>query len=521
MKKLHIFMLKSFSGPFVATFFISMFVLVMQFLWRMIDEIVGKGLDVAVIAELLFYVSTTLVPMALPLAVLLSSIMTFGNLGENYELIALKSAGISLYRIMKPLIILIVGLTIFAFFFSNNILPVANLKFYSLLYDIRKQKPEMSFKEGIFNNDLEGYSIKIDRINKNTGMMYGMLIYNHKEGAGNYEVTKADSGMMIADVKNNLMELILYSGYSYTDEGMKNSNVRRTFPFRRLQFAKETVLIDLPGTDFKRSDQDGFRSLSMMLNIKQLNSSIDTIQYMVKDRKEADVQRMLKTNYVKNKALNANRDSVLQIEMKGVTGNVDSLFRSFDADEQHRATSNALQYAREVKQRHQDDLTYYKAQNEKVIKNKLEWHRKFSLSFACFIFFFIGAPLGAIIRKGGLGMPVVVSVLLFIIYYVITMMGERSAREAVISPAVGSWVSAFILLPLGVILTYKSVTDSEMMNTDAYRAFFQKIAKAFKWYSNRAEAEVEMVNRGSNKVLHLFDKIVGFLGKIVKFFKRK
>ena len=221
-------MLKSFIGPFVATFFISMFVLIMQFLWRMIDEIVGKGLEFTVIAELLIYVATTLVPMALPLAVLLSSIMTFGSLGENYELIALKSAGISLYRIMKPLIILIICLTVFAFVFSNNILPVANLKFYSLLYDIRKQKPEMSFKEGIFTNDLEGYSIKIDKINKETGMMYNMLIYEHKDGSGNYDVTKADSGMMISDAKSNLMELVLYNGHSYTDEGEKQE-IRRNY----------------------------------------------------------------------------------------------------------------------------------------------------------------------------------------------------------------------------------------------------------------------------------------------------
>ena len=277
-------MLKSFIGPFVATFFISMFVLIMQFLWRMIDEIVGKGLEFTVIAELLIYVATTLVPMALPLAVLLSSIMTFGSLGENYELIALKSAGISLYRIMKPLIILIICLTVFAFVFSNNILPVANLKFYSLLYDIRKQKPEMSFKEGIFTNDLEGYSIKIDKINKETGMMYNMLIYEHKDGSGNYDVTKADSGMMISDAKSNLMELVLYNGHSYTDEGMKNPGSRKTFPFRRLKFDKETVLIELPGTDLKRSDEDGFRSYSMMLNLKQLSHSIESARAAMKVR---------------------------------------------------------------------------------------------------------------------------------------------------------------------------------------------------------------------------------------------
>lgn len=478
-------MLKSFAGPFVATFFISMFVLIMQFLWRMIDDLVGKGLEFSVIAELLLYVATTLVPMALPLAVLLSSIMTFGSLGENYELIALKAAGISLYRIMKPLIVLIVCLTGLAFVFSNNVLPVANLKMYSLLYDIRRQKPEMSFKEGIFTNDLEGYSIKIDRINKNTGMMYNMLIYNHKDGNGNYEVTKADSGMMISNMKNNVLELVLYNGHTYTDEGMKNVNARKTFPFRRLKFDKETVLIDLPGTDLKRTDENSFRSSSMMLDLKQLKFTIDSVQNFLDTKKAGDAKRLLTSNYQRNKSPNRQQDSVLIEKSQGLYSDPDSLFRSFDPEEQQRAVSNALQYAREVKQRNQDDLQFYVSKQEGIIKNQLEWHRKFSLSFACFIFFFIGAPLGAIIRKGGLGMPVVISVFLFIIYYIISMMGERSAREAVISPALGMWISAFILLPLGVVLTYKSVTDSEMMNSDLYKKFFEKfyrIYKRLKWW---------------------------------------
>lgn len=479
-------MLKSFVGPFIATFFISMFVLIMQFLWRMIDDIVGKGLDAVVIAELLFYVATTLVPMALPLAVLLSSIMTFGSLGENYELIALKAAGISLYRIMKPLIVMIVCLTIFAFFFSNNILPVANLKFYSLLYDIKKQKPEMSFKEGIFTNDLEGYSIKIDKINKSTGMMYDMLIYTHKDNGGNYEVTKADSGMMISRPNSNILELVLYNGHTYTDEGMRDIKVRKTFPFRRLKFDRQTLLIELPGTDLKRTDEDGFRTYSMMLNLKQLNSTIDSIQSFLTTKKNGDAQRLLAVNYQKNKNNNPRQDSILVKQSQGYFSDADSLFRTFDAEEQRRAIENALQYARDVKQRTQDDLHYYVAQQENIIKHKLEWHRKFSLSFACFIFFFIGAPLGAIIRKGGLGMPVVISVLLFIIYYIIDMMGVRSAREAVISPATGAWISAFILLPLGIVLTYKSVTDSEMMSTEAYKSFFRNLGKRFKWRKNQS-----------------------------------
>ena len=511
-------MLKSFVGPFVATFFISMFVLIMQFFWRMIDEIVGKGLDFSVIAELVLYLSITLVPMALPLAVLLASIMTFGNLGEHYELIALKAAGISLYRIMKPLIVLIIFLTGFALFFSNNMLPVANLKLYSLLYDIRRQKPEMSFKEGIFTNDLEGYSIKIDRINKKTGMMYNMLIYNHKDGNGNFEVTKADSGMMISDVQSNLMELVLFHGQTYTDEGMKNASARKTFPFRRLKFDKETVLIELPGTDLKRTDENSFRSASRMLNLKQLNYTIDSIQNYLDIKKAGDTKRYLATNYRRSKNTNVQQDSILTEKSRGMFSDADSLFRSFDPEEQKRALDNALQYARDVKQRSQEDQYYYVAQQENIIKNQLELHRKFTLSFACFIFFFIGAPLGAIIRKGGLGMPVVVSILLFIIYYIISMMGERSAREAVISPFMGMWISAIILLPLGIILTYKSVTDSEMMNTDAYKMFFEKLMKVFHLKRRVMEQEVKLANKGGEKMTDIFDKMANGIKRI---FKRK
>lgn len=480
MKKLHIFMLKSFAGPFIVTFFISMFVLLMQALWRMIDELVGKGLDNSIIAEFLFYVSLTLVPMALPLAILLASIMTFGSLGENYELIALKSAGISLYRIMKPLIAVIILLTGLAFVFSNNVLPVANLKMNALYYAIRKQKPEMSFKEGIFTNDLEKYSIKVDRIDKNTGMMYNVLIYNHKDGHGNYEVTKADSGLMKTNVRTNAMDLTLFNGHTYTDEGMQKTSARKTFPFRRLKFGEERMTIDLPDTDFKRTDEDAFRSHSLMLNLSQLQHRIDSIQNYLKTKKAGETRRLLASNYQKSKSANATQDSVLQEKSRDMFSSPDSLFQSFDEEEQQRAVSNALQYARDVKQKNQDNVQYYKGQGEQVIRNQIEWHRKFSLSFACFIFFFIGAPLGAIIRKGGLGMPVVVSIFLFIIYYIIDMMGIRSAREAVITPQLGSWISSLILLPLGVILTYKSVKDSEMMNTDAYTNFFKKIVSFFK-----------------------------------------
>ncbi len=473
-------MLKSFIGPFIATFFISMFVLVMQFLWRMIDELVGKGLDFSVIAELLFYVSITMVPMALPLAVLLSSIMTFGNLGENYELVALKASGISLFKIMKPLVVFIVLLTGMAFVFANDVLPYANLKMYSLLYDVQRQKPELSFKEGIFTNDLEGYSIKVDRIDKNTGMMYNMLIYSHKDGNGNYEVTKADSGMMVSDVRANMMVLTLYNGHRYIDEGIKDLKNRNTFPFRRFKFGEQTITIALPGNDLNRTEESRWDSHSKMLSIDQLEQMIDSVQSGVDVKKNKETRQLLTSSYQRSKNRDKNRDSVLIEQSRGIYGNIDSLYLTFDPDEQQRVATNALQYAREVNQKKQNEYYYYKAKREQVIKNKLEWHRKFSLSFACFIFFFIAAPLGAIIRKGGLGMPLIVSVLLFIFYYIISMMGERSAKEAVLTPVMGMWLSAFVLLPLGIVLTYKSVTDSGMMSMDSYVKFFKKIKSFFK-----------------------------------------
>lgn len=472
-------MLKSFVGPFVATFFISMFVLLMQFLWMNIDEIIGKGLAFSIIAELLLYVSATLVSMALPLAVLLSSIMTFGNLGENYELIALKSAGISLYRIMYPLIVAVVFLSIIAFVFSNNILPVAYLKAQSLMFDIKRHKPEMSFNEGVFTNDLEGYSIKVDKINKKTGMMYKMLIYNHTKIPGNYEVTRADSGIMNSS-HGNYLELTLFHGNTYTDEGMEPIK-RKTFPFRRLKFNKQSVLIELPGNDLKRTDEELFKNGSAkMLNVNQLRYTIDSLNRSLEEKKITEARRMLATSYMKSRNRNLERDSILRMQTQDQVVSIDSLYSTYDAEEKQRSIDNALRYARELKQELQNESYFYESREDSMKNHLAIWHEKFTLSFACFIFFFIGAPLGGIIRKGGLGMPVIVSVFLFIVYYIISMIGKRSAVEDVMPIWFGLWLSSFVMLPLGIVLTYKSVTDSEVMNMDAYTGFYKKIKHFFK-----------------------------------------
>lgn len=481
MKKLHLYMLKSFIGPFVATFFISMFVLIMQFLWRYIDDLVGKGLDADVIIQLLSYVSLTLVPMGLPLAVLLASIMTFGSLGENYELTALKAAGISLYRIMQPLIVLIIVFTIAAFFFSNNVLPYANLKASTLLYDIKRQKPELSLKEGMFINDIEGYSIKVDKIDKKTGMMYAMLIYSHPKNGrrGNFETTIADSGIMKANEAGNFMEVQLYNGYTYTDEGGKSGN-KETYPFRRVKFDKQFFVIPLAGNELQRSDDDLFKDSYGMLNIVQLETAVDSLQKRLNIQKQGTLDRMRNDNYMVKKDRIPRRDSVFREETGGQVKDLDSLYRHFDIEEQKKAVDEAVKLAKGAQENLRYNVQVYNRDEAGIRRYNIEWHRKFTLSFACFIFFFIGAPLGGIIRKGGLGAPVVVSIFLFIMYYIIWMMGERAAREGALEPWQGMWISSVVLLPLGAILTYTAMTDSAVMSSESYMNFIKKIIGLFK-----------------------------------------
>ena len=463
----------------MATFFISMFVLMMQFLWMHIDDLVGKGLDGDIILQLLFYVSMTLVPMGLPLAVLLASIMTFGSLGENYELTALKAAGISLYRIMKPLIALIMVLTLAAFFFSNNVLPYANLKASSLLYDIKRQKPEMSLKDGVFANEMDDYRIKQDHTNKQTGMMYNIMIYNHSEASRNYEVTIADSGRMDTDPTGQYMEVRLYNGWSYTDEGYKDRK-QKNYPFRRVSFEKQFFLIPLEDNALKRTDEDLFKNSYGMLNIRQLEHAEDSLAKSLERTQQNRVRQMLRQNYVKRKEVSAVKDSTLRAETRGQRLNLDSLAATMDAHEQKEAADKALEYARAAQNAYRGEITIIDRQKEMIRRHQIEWHRKFTLSFACFIFFFIGAPLGGIIRKGGLGAPVVVSIFLFIVYYIIWMMGERAAREGALEPWQGMWISSVILLPLGIILTYTAMTDSAVMSSEAYMNFIKRITGFFK-----------------------------------------
>ncbi len=479
MKRLHQFIIKSFLGPFFMTFFICVFILLMQFLWKYIDDLVGKGLDWNIVTELLVYASFGLVPLAFPLAMLLASIMTFGNLGENYELVAMKASGISLFRIMKPLLVVTLLLTGIAFYFSNNILPKTNLEFYALLYSVKQQKPEMVIKEGVFSNDLEKYSIKVERKARNSNMLYDVMIYNHSRNEGNVQVTIADSGKMELTPDKKFMTVTLYNGQNYEDERERKQGDERRFPFQRSSFQKQVINISMRDFEFTRTDEKLFTNGSRMMNINQLTFQGDSLfndyklrlwRFVTSLNYISDINRQISWLAVPIDSLRNDP----QIKPDTIV-DVDKLYASmstFSKEEMYRrAISNARGNAQLISQQMEEMYS-----RKKIVNNyPMEWHRKFTLSVACLIFFFIGAPLGAIIRKGGLGMPVVVSILMFIAYYILMITGEKFAREDAWSMTGGMWFSSFIFLPLGIWLTYKAATDSSIMNIESYQMFFRKL----------------------------------------------
>ena len=455
------------------TFFIVMFVLLMQFLWKYIDDLVGKGLEADVIIELLIYASAGLVPMAMPLSTLLASLMTLGKLGENNELLAMKSAGISLPRIMMPLMIVTVIISISAFFFSNNVLPYTNLRITTLLWDVRQQRPELQIRVGVFNDDIEGYSIKIASRDPRTNLMRKVLIYDHRSQEGNLVVTVADSGYMHVTSDEKYMLVTLYSGYSY-EEMLETRSVRRSnkrkFPARRNSFEEQIVLLELKGFGFERSNEDLFKSSFHALNLTQLRHTHDSLRTEIENRIEASNNGLLKYTIFQNPfARTRDSSAVVSYEIYS-----DSLYTKLAENSQKMVIERALANARSAKNTVSSTNSELHSRKKHMTRHAIEWNRKFSMSFACFVFFFIGAPLGAIIRKGGLGMPVVVSVLFFVVYYVISLTGEKFARELIWEPQYGMWLSSVILLPLGVFLSYKATTDSVIMNADFYINTFKK-----------------------------------------------
>ncbi|HOY31881.1 MAG TPA: LptF/LptG family permease [Bacteroidales bacterium] len=474
MKKIYFFVLKSFLGPMVLTFFIALFILLMQFLWKYVDDMVGKGFEWYVLVELLFYASATFVPMALPLAVLLASLMTFGNLGEHSELVAIKAAGISFRKTMMPLVVFIILLSGCAFYFSNNVLPIANLKYGVLLFDIREKKPALNINEGVFYSELQGYVIRIGKKDRNGVDISNVMIFDHTEDMGNINATLAERGKMMTTPDKKTLTFTLYDGYNYyepvsTRERRVNKSMQRT------HFEEETRRIDLSELNMIRSKEDLFKDNYQMLNLNQLREAIDTLVGR-KVRRER-----VMNNYIVNNFQFYNKADTSKYSVTNAPRPMKNDFISnFSKQEQVAMVDLALNKTREIYQQ----LDYFEkelsSKDEVIARHDIEWYRKFTLSVACLILFFIGAPLGAIIRKGGLGLPVVFSTIFFIIFHVISMTGEKFAREGVIPVYQGMWLPTLVFLPVGILLTYSASTDSRIMSLDWWSIILNRVVNTIK-----------------------------------------
>ncbi len=467
-------MLKSYLGPFLVTIFITIFILLMQFLWKYVDDLVGKGLEWDVILRLMFYASATFVPLALPLAVLLSSLMTFGNMGEHYELVSIKSAGISLQKAMQPLIILAVLISISAFLFSNYVFPVANLKFGSLLYDIRQKKLAFNLDEGIFDNELNGYVIRAGRKAKDNKTIYDVMIYDHTGRMGNTKVTVAKKGLMELSPNQKQLVITLYNGYNYI-EVTNERDYRQNHPFEEIKFKKQILSFDLSQLDLSHTNESLFKNHYSMLNIKQLDHAIDSLSRFVTTREVAFRQNALRNfGYLRPKRKNYRNGEMAQKEAKKAPV-LYPFLRNFDLAARSQILEIAQRHTRSAK----DNVLFHvnriiNPKKQLIIRHEIIWNQKFKLSLACLIFFFIGAPLGAIIRKGGLGLPVVISVIFFVIYHVISVTGVKAARAGELSVVFGVWLSTMVILPLGLFLTYKATTDAPLMDSESWEKFFEK-----------------------------------------------
>ncbi|MEZ3518701.1 MAG: LptF/LptG family permease [Muribaculaceae bacterium] len=529
VKRLHTFMLKTFLPLFAMTFFIVLFIVLMQFLWKYIDDLVGKGLSVGVLGELFFYAAVSMVPMALPLAILLASLMTFGNLGEKFELTAMKASGISLIRVMVPLIVTVGMIAVGAFFFQNDILPKAQVKMWTLLFSMRQKSPELEIPEGVFYDQIPGFNLYVREKNRTNGMLHGVMIYDVSRGGDNATVITADSARLALTPDMRYLYLRLWQGEQF--ENLRDQNRRAAgdnTPFRRETFADKEVLIPFDA-NFNRLDEGGMRKQYVGKNIAELRHTMDSISRRLDSigartgpelvRGELPILGQVRPNPRIGRqsesaafapAFSSGTSSVAAVA--GVAGmrdsasagvidkavraiRMDTLIGSLPEPQQAEIYGNAVN----IIDRRQGSLSF-RAQmvgddKKNYRRHDIELIKKFTLSVACLIFFFIGAPLGAIIRKGGLGTPLVISVLLFLVYYIIDNTGYKMARDGRMAVWLGMWLSTFILAPLGIYVTRAAMNDSVVFDKDRYTAFFRRIIGArIKRHITQKEVIINEVN---------------------------
>ncbi len=474
IKKLDSLILKAFIGPFISTFFITLFVLVLQFYWLYIDDLVGKGLDLLTVGQLTLYVAAFNVPLALPLAILLSSLMTFGNLGETFELVAIKSAGIPLTRFMQPLFIVTIFFCGAAFLFNNNVIPVATLKMNTLKYDIIMAKPAFNIQEGVFYDEIPGFVIKIGKKEKDNITISNIIIYEKNYGLQD-NIIVANSGEMKVTPDKGALEFNLKDGWRYEEDG-NNAYTTRT-DYIRMGFKEYKKLFDLSSLKLNRTEDSTFKDNYKMLSVRQLGKRIDSL-----DRSASSFQK--RVNQDVSGILGFPRDldtgwAAVKTPVKKIRSAEQLLKDSTTrANAYDRMTGNINM----VKNSLDISANEYESRKKDVRFHLIEWHKKFALSFACMVLFLIGAPLGSIIRKGGLGMPLIIAVIFFVVFFLLNTFGEKLVKENILKPIAGMWAATIVLLPVGIFLISKAMRDSSLFNTELYGKLFRKFIKKKKVY---------------------------------------
>ena len=474
-KKLDKLILKAFMWPFIATFFITLFVFMMQILWKYIDDLVGKGLDFITLTKFLIYASATLVTLAMPIAILLSSIMTFGKLGENFELVAIKSSGISLLRFMQPLFIVSIFLTGIAFLFANYIAPVANLKFAVIYNDIYRKSPAFDLKDGVFYNGFRGYSIKVGKKDKDKSTLHNVLIYDQSNGIQDNTII-SESGKMTVSADKKFLEFRLQNGHQYSEKGEFNS-VKNEYV--KMGFKEYDKLFDLTQLNIQKTSDSLFMNNMRMKTLRLLDKDLDSLKkipdsLIKQNRNDLKIYvriEKFKDTVTTKKQLDTAAKKITAKKVKSFDDLIPDSLRSFVQD-QASSTVASIKSLLEVTSsnydNHVDDITLH----------KIEWHKKLSLSIACMVLFFIGAPLGSIIRKGGLGLPLVVALIFFMIFYLLNIFGEKFTKDNILDPVTGMWLPVIVLSPVGFFLTYKAMHDSQLFNKEFYFRLVKTLKKA-------------------------------------------
>ena len=546
MKKIDRYLFFGFIPPFIVTFFIALFVLIMQFLWTYIDDIIGKGTGLWLITELIFYLSISLFPMALPIAVLISSVMLMGNLAERYELASIKSAGVSLLRTMLPLVLLCSFIASFSYLCSNYIIPYANLKFKSRLYDIRKSKPTLSLEEGIFNYDFKGFVIHIGKKLNDNKSIEDVLIYDHNSyHKGRLSQITAKTGEMFTTDDKQFFVMNLYDGYQYQETEDKKEK-DKTYPFMRTKFKEWNKVFDLSQFEMKRTNEELFQSHQTMLSIAQLRIAIDSIDLKIQNKGKEfatymnnyfqDRKKFVKTNQKKedkaelakketekknqkekekktehkkevkkttqpkktNKT-NANKTSFSkqQIDKQKIKKRVhtpkiikqdiqqelycyDSFLETLPVKEHRKISTKSESTIRNIYGQLQSTNRTLKGINYKRIKHVYELHLKYSMAIVCIVFLFIGAPMGAIVRKGGFGYPILIAIIFFIFFMVMTIFCKKFAEQEVMSPNLAAWIPCLTLLPIGMLLTFQAMNDRKFLNIDRITVFVKSVYNYFR-----------------------------------------